>query len=109
MSPRAALIVGAGWSAAAGYPLARDLIQGPIYVATEAARRRAQAVLDTFAAWQAVGPELRAEVFLAEVLAGEVRGAPAPMPALFDAPLSWHWAVEAVMLRLALPVATSPG
>lgn len=110
MAPsRVALIVGAGWSAAAGYPLARDLIAGPVYVANEAARERAQAVLDSFAAWRTLEPDRPSEVFLAEVLAGKVRR---PVnddaPSLFDAvggpPLPWSSAVETVMLRLALPV-----
>jgi len=66
-------------------------------------------VLDSFAAWSASGTNGPAEVFLAEVLAGKVQRPPAEdAPTLFDAfggaPLPWSWAVETVMLRLALPV-----
>ena len=108
LSPSVALIVGAGWSFAAGYPLARDLIRGPIYTTNDASRRRAQAVLDGFAAWSASGPDNRAEVFLAEVLAGRVERPPsAEDPTLFELPLQWPWAVETVMLRLALPIPTA--
>jgi hypothetical protein len=103
---RIALILGAGWSAAAGYPLARDLITGPIYVATHEAGTRVRAVLRTFASWSAERPGGAAEVFLAEVLAGTIKRTPTKdAPTLFDAdggpPLPWDWAVEAVQLRLA--------
>jgi hypothetical protein len=108
MAEHVALIVGAGWSFAAGYPLARDLIRGPIFTTNDASRQRAQAVLDCFAAWSAAEPDNRAEVFLAEVLAGRVERPPQPEdPTLFALPLQWPWAVETVMLRLALPIPTA--
>jgi hypothetical protein len=101
-----ALILGAGWSAAAGYALARELITGPLYVATPAAQARAHAVLRTFASWSALNPNGPAEVFLAEVFAGRIQCTPTKeAPTLFDAdggpPLPWSWAVETVQLRLS--------
>lgn len=105
-----ALIVGAGWSAAAGYPLASDLIRGPIYVVKETSRARVQGVLDSYAAWATSAVNAAAEVFLADVLGGNVQQPPTTdgAPTLFDMAggpsLPWEWAVEAVMLRLASPV-----
>jgi len=108
-----ALILGAGWSAAAGYALARDLITGPLYVATPAARTRAHAVLRTFAAWSVLNPQRPAEMFLAEVFAGRIRRTPIEeAPTLFDAdggpPLPWSWAVETVQLRLSQRAPVNP-
>lgn len=103
-----ALVLGAGWSAAAGYPLARELLQGPIHVTSEQSRRRAQAVLDAFRSWATHNDPAYAEVFLAEVQRGRVPRPPVPEePTLFDGlgglPLPWSWAVETVMLRLSWP------
>lgn len=111
---KVALIVGAGWSAAAGYPLARDLIRGPIYAATETSRMRAQAVLDSFGVWSTSRADAAAEVFLADVLGGDVQRPPTEeSPTLFDpvggSALPWAWAVEAVTLRLAFPVVVDRG
>jgi hypothetical protein len=105
---RVALILGAGWSAAAGYPLARDLLDGPTYVTSDAARRRAQGVLDAYACWTQAHRDGYPEQFLAAVERGEVKRPPTvEAPTLFDAqggpPLPWAWAVETVMLRLSWP------
>lgn len=110
MSRRTALILGAGWSAAAGLPLAADLVQGPIYVASRGAEARVNAVLAAWERWLIRHPEGTAEPFLAEVEAGKVRTAEnwdvaeLAFPAPPDSPLPWAWAVEAVALRLAYPV-----
>jgi hypothetical protein len=109
--PTAVLILGAGWAASAGYPLARDLLRGPIYVTSEASRARVQAVLDAFAAWSASATVPAAEIFLAEVEAGRIRMPPTDAhvaaPTLFDhhggPALPWRWAVETVEHRLTMP------
>ena len=94
---RVALILGAGWSAAAGYPLAQDLLRGTVHVGSEESRRRVQAVLDAY-------DQRDPEAFLATVRRGEILVPPNPgEPSLFDEPLPWRWAVEAVMLRLTWP------
>lgn len=110
---RVTLILGAGWSAAAGYPLARDLLTGPVYVATRDARTRVRAVLSTYASWSALRQDARAELFLAEVFSGKIKRTPIKdAPTLFDAdggpPLPWGWAVETVQLHLAQPALTDP-
>lgn len=74
---------------------------------------RVQGVLDSFPAWAASATNGAAEVFLADVLGGKVQRPPvADAPTLFDSvggfPLPWEWAVETVMLRLALPVVSDP-
>lgn len=94
---RVALILGAGWSAAAGYPLAEDLLRGTVRVGTEESRRRVQAVLDAY-------DQRDPEAFLAAVRRGEILAPPNPgEPSLFDEPLPWRWAVEAVLLKLTWP------
>lgn len=106
--PTAALLLGAGWSAAAGFPLAKDLVRGPIHVADRRSQTRVRAVLDAYADWCQRHPAGGAELFLAAVKQGAVMMRPrADEPSLFDAaggaPLPWHWAVETVVLRLAWP------
>jgi hypothetical protein len=51
LSTSAALILGAGWSAAAGLPLAADLIAGPLYATSQAAVERASRVEDDGFGW----------------------------------------------------------
>lgn len=106
-----ALIVGAGWSAAAGYPTAGQLLSGRILVGTSAAQRRVQAVLDAYQAWRTKSAAAAGvEQFLAEVRAGSITMEglvinDRPEPSLFDpgagAALPWQWAVEAVCLQLS--------
>jgi hypothetical protein len=100
---RVALILGAGWSAAAGYPLARELLRGAVSVADEPALARVRATLDAFARFAAP-----AERFLDAVRAGKVLVPPGPddEPTLFEGGaglLPWTWAVETLVLKLLWP------
>jgi hypothetical protein len=108
----AVLILGAGWSAAAGLPLAAELIAGPLITASVGARDRCNSVLAAYRQWLSANPNGTAEPFLAEVLAGRVHVPVDPSrPTLYDSaggpPLPWQWAVEAVAIRLANPVVVS--
>jgi hypothetical protein len=105
-SPTAALILGAGWSAPAGYPLATELLTGPIAATTDRSAARVRGVLDAFRAWRKIAGQPLSEAFLALVREGRIRRPVDPQrPTLFDHEggpmLPWPWAVEAVMLRLA--------
>jgi hypothetical protein len=105
---RAVLILGAGWSAAAGYPLASTLLSGPIYAGTTRSAERVHAVLGAYRQWCDAADRPLSERFLALVKEGVIRQVPDPTaPTLFDeiggTPLPWSWAVETVMLRLAAP------
>ena len=96
---RVALILGAGWSAAARYPGGEDLLRGPVYVGSEASRVRVQAVLDAYRRC-----DRPLEEFLARVRSGQVVMPPDPGdPSLFDRSLPWTWAVETVVLKLMSP------
>lgn len=107
--PTAALLLGAGWSAAAGYALARQLLRGRVLVGTVGAQRRVQVVLDAFAMWRSHTPDPYVERFLAEVRLGAITHpattSPETQRPLFDpsewTPLDWGWAVEAVCLQLS--------
>jgi hypothetical protein len=106
--PKVALVLGAGWSAAAGYPLAAELLSGPIHVGTSRSATRVHAVLSAFQAWASTQTTPWTETFLALVREGKISQTPDPnVPTLFDdlggPPLPWSWAVETVMLRIAAP------
>jgi hypothetical protein len=99
-----ALIVGAGWSAAAGYPLAKDLLTGPILTASKQADKRSKSVRNAFVAWSDRVPNGLSEQFLADVARGRVVLPEEGQKRLFEVgptPLPWSWVVEYVQLRLA--------
>jgi hypothetical protein len=92
---KVALVLGPGWSRAAGYP--DDLLSGPVYAASEDSRTRVQTVLDAYR-----GPDH--QTFLRAVRAGTVQPAPDPDElSLFDRPLPYAWAIEAIALKLLRP------
>lgn len=79
------------------------LLGGAVYAGSDQSRRRAQAVLDAFRAWDG-----SPGAFLDRVRAGEIALPPDPDdPVLFARSLPWTWAVEAVVLKQLWP--NAPG
>ena len=89
--PATALILGAGFSAAAGLPLASGLFDTSVLVASAGARKRFARVRDSFQRWKATRVDNGPEQYLGALYSGEVRGPP------------WQWAVEFVGATLATP------
>lgn len=86
----ASLILGAGWSYAAGLPLTKDLFRVyPMEVSAEA-KRRLRRVADAFRNWQRRHPDGNGEQFLEYVHSNQ--------------PVPWQWAVEYVGAVLSTPI-----
>jgi hypothetical protein len=89
---RVALILGAGFSAAAGLPLAADLLDSDVYAGSASARRRFDAVWAAWSRWHEANPQSGPEQFLQAVYEGRVPTGP-----------PWAWAAELVGAVLATP------
>jgi hypothetical protein len=88
------LILGAGFSAAAGLPVAGGLFDGPVLTASEGASNRFARVRESFQHWRvsrASGAGNGPEQYLGALYSGQVQGPP------------WQWAVELVGTALATP------
>lgn len=84
---RAAILLGAGWSAAAGRPLTRDLFALQPYASATAAARAFHAVTNEWQRWRAAQPDAPVEQFITDMAA---------------APL-WRAVVGFIAARLAEP------
>jgi len=79
--------LGAGFSSAAGVPLAKDLFRSNYILAlSERSRKRFEAVLEHYRHWQAINPGAHAEQFMSD-LYSHIAGPNAPQ---------WAWVVEYV-------------
>jgi hypothetical protein len=87
------VILGAGFSYVAGLPLAKDLFDADILAPSKAARKRFEAVLQSWRAWRSIHPEHAPEQFLTEIFRCPKIG-----------PVPWPWAVEMVAAVLATPL-----
>jgi hypothetical protein len=85
--PKAVVILGAGWSFAAGLPLAKDLISPPLYVSSKKAMYRSEQVLAAFARWSTENPDSHTELFLRECYRGAVS-------------VPWLWVAEFIQAKL---------
>lgn len=65
--PLTALILGAGFSHAAGMPLTRDLLSGDTYVPSKTASKKWSSLLDDYEAWFHKNPGKGVEQYLAEL------------------------------------------
>jgi hypothetical protein len=88
--PKAVVILGAGWSFAAGLPLAKDLISPPLYVSSKKAMYRSEQVLAAFARWSTENPDSHTELFLRECYRGAVS-------------VPWLWVAEFIQAKLGNP------
>jgi hypothetical protein len=88
--PKAAVILGAGWSFAAGLPLAKDLISPPLFVSSQRALYRSEQVLAAFERWSTENPDGHTEVFLRECYRGAVS-------------VPWLWVAEFIQAKLGNP------
>jgi len=87
-----ALVLGAGFSAAAGLPVASRLFDAPRLIASKGANNRFARVRESFQQWKTLHAGSGPEQFLGALYSGEVRGPP------------WQWAVELVGAVLATPI-----
>jgi hypothetical protein len=94
MSDRIAVITGAGYSRAGGWPDTSAILNHPTWVVSRDKDGRYQAVWDAYGAWKATAPNPSGDVFMAEVAVGHV-------PAIV-----WEMVVEVVQATLASPGAT---
>jgi len=93
---RACCIVGAGYSHAAGLPLAKDLLDIDCHISSSEAKDRFQAVWTNFDDWRMHNPGKGPEEYLGYLYGmGAVIGQP-----------HFRWAVELVMAVLATPLAS---
>lgn len=88
---RIAVITGAGYSKAGGWPETTSILDHAAWAVTPDKAGRYQAVFDAFQAWKATAPNPSGDVFMAEVAAGVVSAVP------------WHRLVEVVQATLASP------
>jgi len=94
MPETAAVVLGAGWSVAAGLPLTRDLFDGHVVAGSRASVNRMSTVLVEYATWTARNPGTSAELFLLAAH-GSTGGVGVP----------WRWVAEYLQARLAAPAA----
>lgn len=87
-----AIVLGAGFSFVAGLPLARDLLDSSVYVASRSADRRFGAVWRSWENFLGSHPDHGPEQFLTELY----RQLP-------NSGVPWEWAVELVAATLATP------
>ena len=88
--PKAALILGAGWSFAAGLPLTKDLFKVNLSAASKTSEDRLRRVAEAYDTWATATKPANGELFLEVVHREET--------------LPWAWAVEYVSTVLANPV-----
>ncbi len=100
--PKAAVILGAGWSRVAGLPLARDLISGPVAASSAEAEKRLLTVPRAYETWLSKNPTGNSEAFLRhcydhkpQTLIGMDRKTLDFVP--------WPWAAEYLQAHLAPP------
>jgi SIR2-like domain len=106
LEPPLAIVLGAGWSAALGLPLAAQLFDPPVLVASKESEQRMRETIAAYRGWLAANPDGHPEQFLDDVKASKVNRLPRETDqlGLFPPPpeeLPWDWAVELVGLRLA--------
>jgi hypothetical protein len=89
---RVALILGAGFSASAGLPLAAKLLDSDVYAASHSAEQRFEAVWAAWRRWHADHPDRGPEQFLQALYERHVPAGP-----------PWAWAAELVAAVLATP------
>ena len=88
--PKATLILGAGWSYAAGLPLTKDLFKANPVVASLASKNRLKQVAGAYDRWATEHTPANGELFLQDVHQ--------------DGTLPWAWFVEYLARVLANPV-----
>jgi hypothetical protein len=88
---RIAVIAGAGYSRAGGWPDTSAILDHGAWAMTAGKAARYQAVRDAYDAWKATAPNPSGDVFMAEVVGGRVRG------------VTWEMVVEVVQGTLASP------
>lgn len=88
---RAAVIVGAGFSKAAGLPLTGALLNTQFYLSSNGARARAEDILSIWEKWKEANPSAGVEQFIGAVYERRVPGA------------FWQTLVEVIQAVLATP------
>lgn len=77
--PRIAVVAGAGWSKAAGWPDTTEILDHPAWLVGAAAAGRYEAVWKAYDGWRGGDPARTGDIFMAEVLDGRVRTVSWPM------------------------------
>lgn len=92
MRSSTAVILGAGFSHAAGLPLAKNLFDAEYLIPSRGAAQRFSAVLESWHSWRSINPDQGPEQFLTEAYGSTA-----------SAPIPWAWAAELVAAILATP------